>query len=42
MTSLKDLNKGINSKVNFIIYQGYLNNKPSKMINLITNQIIKR
>jgi len=42
MTSLIDLNKEIKSKVDFIIYQGYLNNKPSKMINLITNQIIKR
>jgi len=42
MTSLKDLNREIRSKVDFIIYQGYLNNKPSKIINLITNQIIGR
>jgi len=42
MTSLKDLNKGIKSKVDFIIYLGRLNNKPSKIINLITDQITKR
>ncbi|MBI2499474.1 threonylcarbamoyl-AMP synthase [Candidatus Woesearchaeota archaeon] len=42
MTSLKDLSTEIKSKVDFIIYQGHLNNKPSKIINLITNQIIKR
>ncbi|MEK6934444.1 MAG: Sua5/YciO/YrdC/YwlC family protein [Nanoarchaeota archaeon] len=40
MTSLKNLNKSIKSKVDFIIYQGYLNNKPSKII--LNNKIIKR
>lgn len=42
MTSLKNLNKEIMSKADFIIYQGYLNNRPSKIINLIINQVIKR
>lgn len=36
MTSLKNLEKNISSKVDFIIYQGHLNNKPSKIINLTT------
>lgn len=41
MTSLKNLNSKIKSKVDFIIYQGYLNNKPSKVIDLITNKRIR-
>lgn len=39
MNSLKDLNKNI--KVDFIIYEGKLNKKPSTVINLIINKKIR-
>ncbi len=43
MTSLKDLNKNIKNKVNFIIYEGKKTAKPSKIINLIRKtESIKR
>ena len=38
MTSLKNLK----IKVDFIIYQGYLNNKPSKVIDIINNKIMRK
>ena len=42
MTSLKDFDKTIKTKVDFIIYEGSLNNKPSKVIDLIANKIIRK
>ncbi len=42
MTALRNLDRTIKSKVDFIIYEGFLNNKPSKIINLISNTIVKR
>lgn len=41
MTSLKNLEKSIKSKIDFIIYEGELNKKPSKVINLITNKKVR-
>lgn len=38
MTSLKNLDKSIELKVNFIIYEGPLNKKPSKVLNFITKK----
>ncbi|MCX6742003.1 MAG: L-threonylcarbamoyladenylate synthase [Candidatus Pacearchaeota archaeon] len=43
MTSLEDLNKSILKKIDFIIYEGKKDKKPSKIIKLINRpEIIKR
>ena len=41
MTSLKNLEKKIKSNVDFIVYEGYVNKKPSKIINTITNRRLR-
>ncbi len=41
MTSLKNINPKIKKEVALIIYEGQLNNKPSKVINLVTNRRIR-
>lgn len=38
MTSLKNLNPQIRDAVDFIIYDGKRDNKPSKIFNLVTNE----
>lgn len=42
MTNLKNLDKDIKNKVEFILYGGPLNKEPSKIIDTIQNKIIKR
>ena len=42
MTSIYDLDKGIYRKVDFMIYEGILSNKPSTIINLIEKNVVKR
>ena len=42
MTNLKDLDKGIAKKAEFILFGGPLNKRPSTIIDTIHNKIIKR
>ena len=41
MTSLENLNEKIKSEINFIIYEGELNNSPSEIFNLVTKEKIR-